>query len=202
MAFDTYDNLKTSISNWLARSDLNSFLDDFIDLAEDRLATEMRITGMETDLSVTIAAGVAATPSDFLELKHARIDGDPTFPLEPKDSQWIYRKFPTRSSVSKPEFIGIDGDNFVFGPYPDAAYDVVGTYFAKPTGLSDSNTTNTWTTDTPDALFFACLVETAPFIGNDARIQVWESKYQACLKRYTAQEKKHMLRRGSRVSYN
>lgn len=200
MAFNTYSDLKTSLANWLARSDLTSYLDDFIGLGEARLARDLRIRGIETSMSITIASGVAAIPSDFLELKYAYVDGSPTYPLEPKDAQWIFRRYPTRSGDYVPQYIAVDGTNFVFGPYPDGAYTVKGEYYKKPTALSSSNETSEWTTYVPDALLYACLVETAPFLGDDQRMAVWEGKYVAIKDAYNQQQKRQ-ARRGSIASY-
>jgi hypothetical protein len=46
MALDTYSNLKTSIANYLNRSDLTSYLGDFITLTEARLNRELRVREM------------------------------------------------------------------------------------------------------------------------------------------------------------
>ena len=42
MGFATYTELKTSIANYLGRSDLTSVIPDFITFAEIRLAREIR----------------------------------------------------------------------------------------------------------------------------------------------------------------
>ena len=48
MALDTYANLKTEIANYLNRTDLTSYLDTFIDLAEARHARDLRVREMES----------------------------------------------------------------------------------------------------------------------------------------------------------
>ena len=50
MALDTYTNLKTAIANFLARDDLTSEIDDFIDLTEAEFNRELRIRAMETSV--------------------------------------------------------------------------------------------------------------------------------------------------------
>ena len=58
MALDTYSNLKTTIANYLNRSDLTSNLGDFITLTEARLNRELRVREMiNTDTSTTTVAG-------------------------------------------------------------------------------------------------------------------------------------------------
>ena len=44
MALDTFDNLKSTISTYLNRSDLTANLADFIRLTEARLNRELRLT--------------------------------------------------------------------------------------------------------------------------------------------------------------
>tara|TARA_R110002126_G_scaffold101090_2_gene232962 strand:+ start:154 stop:333 length:180 start_codon:yes stop_codon:yes gene_type:complete len=48
MALDNYSNLKTSIANFLARDDLTTEIDDFIDLTEADFNRRLRVRAMET----------------------------------------------------------------------------------------------------------------------------------------------------------
>ena len=64
MALDTYANLKTSIANFLARDDLTSEIDDFIDLTEADFNRRLRIRDMETvNTSFSIDAETEALPT-------------------------------------------------------------------------------------------------------------------------------------------
>ena len=202
MALDTYANIKTALDSWLRRNDLTNDVDDILFLAEQRLSEDLRIRVIESALSVTISSGEADVPADFLEMKHAHIvSGGLIYPLELKETPWIYRKFPTRESVDKPEFMGIDGQKFIFGPYPDATYTVQGTYYAKPAVLSDSNTTNAWIDNVPDALFYAALAEASVFLINEAAVIAYQARYEGIRGKYIRSDKRK-TRRSSRVSYN
>ena len=46
MAFTTYTTLKTSIANYLGRTDLTDQIPDFITLAENRLRRDLRLRTM------------------------------------------------------------------------------------------------------------------------------------------------------------
>jgi hypothetical protein len=173
-----YDWLKTAVSRWLHRSDLTSMIPDFIGLGEARIFREMRVQCMETQLSDTIASGVIAVPSDYVELIHARVDGSPTSPLTKKTSEWIYANYPTRSADGQPKFIAREGGSFIFGPYPDSTYSIKGLYYARLAPLSDGNTTNWLTENAPDLLLFAALCEAAPYLVKDDRVALWEAKYK------------------------
>lgn len=184
MAFgDSYSQLKTDIASWLKRDDLTDEIPYFIRMAELRIYRKMRIRCMETALNGTIASGVIAIPSGYCALKFAYVNGSPTTPLERKDAEWIYNNYPTRSADGKPFYIAREGDNFIFGPYPDSAYTVKGVYYKRLDPLSDSNTTNWFTANAPDLLLYASLCEAAPFMLNDERVQLWETKLSVVAER-------------------
>ena len=76
MAIDTYGNLKTAVANYLNRSDLTSYIPDFITLALQRLnygaetpfpSQPLRIPAMQEQDTGTIANGSIAFPTGFLE---------------------------------------------------------------------------------------------------------------------------------------
>ncbi len=178
MSITTYSELQTAVSNWLARSDMASIIPDLIRLGEKRINRDLRIRAMEESLDETIASGIITVPSDYIALKHAYIDGSPTQWLERKSAEWIYQYYPTRAADAKPCYIAREGDNFIFGPYPDSGYNVKGVYYKKITDLSDANPTNWFLTNAPDLLLFAALSEAESYIMNDERILIWENKYQ------------------------
>lgn len=177
MAISTYSELQTAVINRLHRANLTSLVPDFIALGEARIYRDLRIRCMETALSSTIASGVIAVPSGYVELKHAYIDGSPSGKLTRKNADFVYQNYPTRSADGKPKFIAREADNFIFGPYPDSAYTVKGIYYKRLDALSDSNTTNWFTSNAPDILLFAVLCEAADHISNDAAMMKWEQKY-------------------------
>jgi hypothetical protein len=173
---DSYSQLQTDIANWTDRDDLTTT--DFITLGEARIYRDVRIRAMEASLSDTIASGVIAVPSDYVALKNVYVSGSPVTRLVRKDADYIYRKYPTRSSDSKPKFIAQEGGNFIFGPYPDSAYTIAGTYYKRLPALSDSNTTNWFTDNAPDVLLYACLAEAWSFIGDQEEMAKYEALYE------------------------
>ncbi len=178
-ATPTYAELQTGVIDWLKRSDLASYVPDLILMGEKWIFRKARTRDMETALSVAISSGVAALPADFVELKHARINGTPATTLQPKASSWIYLRYPTRSADSTPKFIGIDGSNFIFGPYPDSNYTVVGIYYKRL--LSIQSSANALYLANPDLYLFATLAEAEPFLKNDKRIALWMAKRDSIL---------------------
>ena len=175
MSITTYAELKTSVSNWIKRADLTSYLDDIVTLGESRIMREVRTSDMETALSGSISSGTMALPTGYLELKFAYVSAAPVTWLQKKSASWIYQKYPIRSGGEVPKFIAREGTNFIFGPYPSNAT-IAGVYY-KNLGPLSSNLHNLFVNN-PDLYLFACLAETEPFIKNDPRIQIWEAKYE------------------------
>lgn len=179
MSITTYSELQTALSNWLHRSDLTALIPDFIVLGEKRIMRKARVRVMETALSGTIASGVIAVPTDYLGLKFAYINSSPTRFLTRASASQIYTDYPNRSATDKPSMIGREGANFIFGPYPDSGYSVSGIYYARPTSIVSS--ANAFFLLNPDVYLFAALCEAAPYMGNDTRVALWESKMKTLL---------------------
>lgn len=186
MSISTYADLQTSVANWLHRADLTSIIPDLVLLGEKRIFRDVRCRVMETALTGTIANGVIAVPSDYLEIKFAYINSTPTSNLIGASASQIYAKYPTRSAAGKPVYIGREGSNFIFGPYPDSAYTIGGIYYAKPTSIQ--STANALFTANPDLYLFASLCEAAPYIKDSAAVALWETKYAQIVSQLRAED--------------
>lgn len=177
MALDgTYNGLLASIAATLHRADLTSVIPDFVTLADSRINNDLRVRQMETTQAVTMAAGVAPVPTNYIELKDAYLSSvQPYFNLDRKTAEWIYEKYPLRIADGQPAFIAREGDNFIFGPYPDGNYVVTLVYYNRFSALSSA--VNSVFTRYPGLWLFASLAEAAPYLKNDARVRLWEEKY-------------------------
>ena len=105
MALDTYSNLKTSIANYLNRSDLTAFLGDFILLTEARLNRELRVREMvNTDTSITTVAGTQsyALPTGYLEATTIIFQSDPFCTLRFISNTDFYNKYNNSQARGKP----------------------------------------------------------------------------------------------------
>lgn len=183
MAISNYSELKTAIANWLDRSDLTSYLDDFIALAEARVSRDLRVSGMENrDSSTSTVAGTAYydKPTSFLEAFNVQLNTSPVKSLryvtpEQLDVEYL-------SSVrGEPAVYTFIGDQIQLSPTPDGVYTLEIGYYKKLTGLSSSNTTNWLITNAPDVYLYACLLEATPFVQNDERLQTWVAAYSRAI---------------------
>jgi hypothetical protein len=178
MAFTSYSDLKTTIANYLARSDLSTVIPDFIRLAEERLRRELRIRQMLVVATTTTTGGNSkiGLPSDFLEMRDIHLDTNPVTSISYKSPYDFYSTAPTTES-GKPLFYTVLATEIQFARIPDTAYTVQMLYYAKPTLLSDSNASNVFLANCPDALLYGALAEAEPYLMNDNRIQIWASLY-------------------------
>jgi len=187
MAITTYAQLQTAVARWLYGSDaatpttggIPSTIDDLITIAEARIFREARTKDNEAAISEVMTAGVVAVPSDYVSMKFAYVDGTPVQTLEGRTAEWIYSNYGTRTSTGKPQFMSRERSNFIFGPYPDSGYSMIGVYYKKLGALS--TVAHALFTNNPDLYLFGCLAEATILIGRDDRIQLWEAKYQAIL---------------------
>ena len=76
-------------------------------------------------------------------------------------------------SVLAAEAITAGGDVFIFGPYPDSAYTVSGTYYSKGTALSANNPVNWMILQCPETLHAYCMIEAGKFLRDTGMTQEW-----------------------------
>jgi hypothetical protein len=186
MSFATYSDLQTSIANYLARSDLTTQIPDFITFAENRLRRELRIRQMlkSVTTSTVSADATVQVPSDFLEIRDFVVMTNPITPLSYSSPSSLSND-PRTSQVGVPRSYTILASEFQLTPIPDAAYTLKMLYYAAPTYLSTSNTTNVFLTTSPDALLYASLIEAEPYLMNDARINTWGTMYDRAISSLT-----------------
>ena len=176
-AFTSYDNLKTNIADYLARSDLTDKIPMFVSLAEKRLNRDLRLRQTLQQSTYSMDSGFTVpTPSDFLEMKDIHIDANPIVNLNFKTVSQFYR-LSNVSGNGVPVNYTLVSDNFVLAPRPTGSSVINMTYYKIPRVLSNENPSNEYLEVCPDLLLYAALVESAPFLMDDARLQTWEALY-------------------------
>ena len=180
MAFFTdYATLQTTIANYLARSDLTATIPEFIRLAEDRLARDLRIRQMLQIANTTITStdGTVEIPADFLGMKDIHISSsNPIQTVTFQSPSNFFRN--TRALTSGlPTFYTALGSEFRFAPIGSSTDTIQMLYYVKPPYMSSTVSSNLWLANTPDLLLYAALGEAEPFLMNDERIGTWATLY-------------------------
>jgi hypothetical protein len=182
MSLATYSDLKTTVANYLARTDLTTQIPDFIRFAELRLRRELRIRQMLKTVTTTTTGGdpTVALPSDFLETRDFFVSTNPIQPLT-YASPAIFSRNTNTTQSGKPLNYTILASEFKLSPVPDSTYTLEMLYYASPTFMDDTNSSNAFMANAPDALLYAALLEAEPYLMNDARINTWGSLYDRAI---------------------
>lgn len=156
-------------------------LPKLVNLAERRLARELKIQGTVTVVSSTMTTGVAtyAKPDRWRETVSMRIGTGTGYntlkEVYPRAYEYMRLFWPNQTQTGEPRFYAdYNYNNWFVAPTPDADYPYEIIYYELPTLLDETTQTNWYTEYAPDALLYASLMESAPFLKNDEQIKVWE----------------------------
>lgn len=175
MSIGTYDELKTAIADFLNREDLTSAIPTFISLAESRISRELRHWRMEKRSLAQLEAQYSAIPTDFLQPIRLQITDAPTGEVAPiSGAQMLQLRGNRNDRVGRPTNYALTAGGLELYPTPDVTYNASLVYHARVPALSTLNTTNWLLVEAPDVYLYGALVHAAPYLKDDARLQVWE----------------------------
>lgn len=188
MIVGSYSSLLEQVAFYLDSPKLAPYVNGFVQNWEERFYRDPKNFGrwMEVSLDSTIAASVIPVPDDYLGLKYAYVIGAPSARMDRMSINQLYGTFPRGGPTDTPNWIGREGDNFVFGPEPDAAYQIHLLYWGKPDTMRAAATTNDhWLiVNAPDLALYGALLEAQPFMLADERLGIWGTLYQNALQAY------------------
>ena len=186
MALTNYTTLKTSIANWLNRSDLtDEIADDFIKLTEADFNSKLRVRKMIAQTSFTVDTETEALPTGFLQVRDIYIlSGNTKYPLTYQTPSQMDSTVGT-STTGRPSSYTILGDTFRFSPKPDDSYTAYINYYKSFDALSDTNTTNYILSTHPAIYLYGALFHAANFLGgiNPQQVQTWQQMFATTMER-------------------
>lgn len=189
----TFSSLQDDIRAYLERGSITDEtvydqLPNLINLAERRLSREVKIAGTIAVVTSNMTTGtsVYAKPDRWRETISISVGtgvGNNTrVILGPRAYEFVRSVNPDPTVTDQPRFYSdYNYSNWLFGPTPDANYPYEVVYHEQPMLLDVTNQTNWWTEYAPNALLYATLLETTPFLKNDERISVWQGFYDRAL---------------------
>jgi len=109
--------------------------------------------------------------------------------LEYRDTSFMSEFNPT-GATGVPKYYSMwDKDTIVLAPSPDATYEIQLNYILKDPGLSSTNTTTYISTNFPNGLLYACLVEAFSFLkGPNDLLQLYEGKYKQVVEGFSIEQ--------------
>ena len=188
MTISTYSELLTAGSNWLGgRTDLTSRFPEFVVLCEAKLNRELFVRQMETRSTTTCDTSddepeFISLPTDFQSMRRVRlssVSGKPRLKFLNGTQADEYR-YGQGNSAAQPAYFTIMGSEMELIPTPDSNYTIEMVYRKNIPALV-TNSTNWLLTLAPDVYLYGMLLESAPYIKEDERIQVWASGFSQAL---------------------
>jgi hypothetical protein len=143
-----------------------------IAFAERRFNRILRVPEMEDTVTASVSAATITLPTDFLQLRAIYLNTDPKVTLEPMEFATLRNQY-SASSTGRPQNYALQsGNEIVFGPAPDGAYDLVINYYKKipALGSADALTYNWLLLAHPDIYLFGAILQAEFFGWNDERL--------------------------------
>jgi hypothetical protein len=185
MALSTYNELKTSVADWLNRQDLTPVIPDFIRLLEAQVERTLRVREMFLEATITLDAnGELTLPEGFLQLREMRLldAGGVPIPISyaaPNEMTQILAD--AQGVAGIPRAYTMHRSTAEFAPLPQSTYTVKLFYVGKIPKLSSTVSTNWLLEQHPDVYLYGALMQAAPYLKNDERITVWGSALSTLL---------------------
>jgi hypothetical protein len=199
----TYDELKTKIRDYtevgstvLSDTILNGIILD----AEYRIFRDIDSDNNRKYVSANLVASTRFidAPTDALIIRSAQIvdselaDGntnqDREF-LQWRDTSFMSEFNPTAVTGVPKYYSWWDETRIIVAPTPDQTYTIQLNYILKDPGLSSTNTTTYISTNFPNGLLYACLVEAYGFLkGPQDLLQLYEQKYKQVVEGFSIEQ--------------
>ncbi|MHC2867982.1 hypothetical protein ACVIYH_009115 [Bradyrhizobium diazoefficiens] len=185
-----YTSLQDAVTEYLARDQdttLIARIPTFVQLAEAKFNRMLFVRQMEARATALTDPNASepefiAVPSDFQSMRRIRLSGvtgKPHLSFKSQTAMDEYR-YMTANAVGQPQFFTIFGSEIELAPTPDAAYTIEMVYRTNIPALA-SNSTNWLLTLAPDLYLYGTLMESAPYMKEDERIQTWALGFSSSL---------------------
>jgi hypothetical protein len=207
----TFDTLKQDVQRYLERgatyaSDpvVYEQIPRLINLAERRIARELKIQGFIAVVSDTLVPGqsVYAKPDRWRDTVSINIGTGTSnanrTALFTRVYEYLRSYWPNESLTATPLFYSdYDYSHWLIAPTPDQAYPFEVLYYELPPLLDDSIQTNWLTEYAPQLLLYGALLEATPFLKNDERIGTWQQYYDRAAAMLNGEDLAKILDRAS-----
>lgn len=185
-----YASLQSAVTEYLARDQdatLISRIPTFIQLAEAKFNRQLFVRQMEQRATAMVNLGSSepefiSLPSDFQSMRRVRLStvaGRPLLSFKSGTQLDEYR-FGISNVARQPRYFTVFGDEIELAPTPDAAYTVEMVYRRNIPPIA-ANDPNWLLTLAPDLYLYGALLESAPYIKEDGRIQTWGLGFSSAL---------------------
>jgi hypothetical protein len=172
-----YDDLKFTVAKTLNRNDLTTAIPGFIVLAEAEIRRVVRRKVLRETITLTEEATALPTTcavlrSVFPRTSEATLD----LPLNiGTPEQFAFERARSGGIAGRPTRGFVTDNILVVTPSPIDDFDVEIHFFEKLVPLSANNATNSVLAEAPDIYYFGTLLQAAPYLKNDERVELWRT---------------------------
>jgi hypothetical protein len=175
-----------------------------INLAERRIARELKIQGFINVVAGTLQTGVSVynKPDRWRDTVSINIgtgsQNNTRKVLFSRVYEYMLSYWPDRTATEEPIFYSdYDFSHWLIAPTPDEEYPFEILYYELPPLLDDAVQTNWLTEYAPQLLLYGTLLEATPFLKNDERMPVWQSMYDRAAAMLNGEDLAKILDRSS-----
>jgi len=178
----TYAELKEEVINFLNNMSAEQAVDTFIDLTEADMSRRLRHWRMERRSTAVLDTQYSALPNDFYEPIRLSITSGDTYTLELANlNELSNQRMRNLNTSGRPKLYAITDGTIEVWPAPDGQYTIEMVYYSDIDALTTSNTSNWVLQYHPDAYLYGALLHSAPFLGEDNRLQTWSALYEKAI---------------------
>jgi hypothetical protein len=182
----TYDELVTNLRNY-TEVDANVFstpvINTFITMAENRVLRDIDLDVFKLEAAGNMTSGnkFLTAPSDILTHRYMMItSGTNQIFLDFRDTSFMKEYWPNGATTGTPKYYSVwDQNTFYVAPTPNANFSVELGYIYRPAQLSPATPTTWISTNAPEALLYACLIQAYSYTkGPLEMLQYFENSYK------------------------
>ena len=196
----TYDNLVLDVQQYMERDDPDfvAMIPTLIGLAESAIAAELKSLLQLVVVETTLLERetVLIKPTRWRKTVSMKVNGAPVV----MRSQDYIAQYLSESDPAQPKFYAeYDYNNWNFAPVPDQDYPVEIIYYSLIQPLDDSNQTNLFTRECPQAMLFGTLLQAQGYLKALDKLPVWKAYYTESLAALKKEDNSRRIDRNTTV---
>ena len=185
----TFNELVTNIRNY-TDVDANVFsepvINTFVTMAENRILRDIDLDVFKREDTGSLSANnrFLTAPNEILTHRYLMVvvDGDRIF-LDFRDQSFMREYWPDYTQTGVPKYYSVwDQNTFSVAPTPGLNYTVQMGYIYRPPQISSTNQTSWISTNAPEALLYACLIQAYSYTkGPPEMMAYFENSYKQAI---------------------
>ena len=196
----TYDSLITDIIAYSERNDdaFNAQIPRFILLAEKEIAAEFKTFWELRAVQSTMTANTATLekPARWRKTVSITVNG---VVLTERTQEYITLVNRDMSAGQPLHYSEVDYKYWGFAPVANMQYPMFIQYFEQAQPLSKSNQTNLISSEAPQLLLFACMLQSAYFLKDQTKIGYWQNMYGQASAALNSEDQSRVIDRNTAV---